>query len=171
MFQMTSRAVLLAAVFIGASFADPITLTFTGPASGVAGSTVTLSASVVNTSGDSQSLDSIAVTLVPSFNSYDATAFFTFWPVSLDASGPNAQFGPAAIFDVDIPGGTLTGDYTGNTAQIYGGGGTVLLTTQSFEIDVVSSAPEPATLGLTGAGILALGLWRRRRSRAARQLT
>ncbi|MBS1828619.1 MAG: PEP-CTERM sorting domain-containing protein [Acidobacteria bacterium] len=162
MFQTLFRAGLLAAVLAGTALADPILVTFEGPGSGLAGTFVTLTASVTNTSGVAKSLDGLSFTLVSPFVNWDDSPFFSTWPLSLDAAGPGSQFGPAPIFLVEIPVGTPAALYAGNQLNVYGDGGFTLLTTQSFDIEVLNdSVPEPSTVGLIAAGIAAFAILRR----------
>lgn len=158
------RSALLVAVVVGTAFADPILLTFTGPGSGVAGTSVTLFATATNTSGADLPLDALGWTLVSPFVDLDDSAFFTNWPLQLDAGGPGLEFGPAAIFSVLIPLGTPAGLYSGNVANLLGGGN--LLASQTFDIEVASEAvPEPATNVLLAIGITVMAACRARRGR------
>jgi hypothetical protein len=169
MIQTILRAALLAAGMAGAALAGPISLTFSGPGTGVAGTSVTLVATAENTSGVEQTLDGISFTLISPFVDFDDSVFFIDWPLSLDASGPGALFGPAAMFDIVIPLGTSVGLYTGSIVNLYGGGGTLLLASESFEIDVVpEGVPEPATVYLLAGGIAAMALVGRVRRKAVR---
>jgi hypothetical protein len=137
----------------------------------VAGSAVTLIATATNTSGVEQSLDGIGFTFVSPFADYDDSPFFQNWPLTLDAAGPGSVFGPAAMFTVLIPLGTPAGLYSGNLVNVYGGGGgSLLLTAQPFDIQVASgtSIPEPTTACLLACGLTAVGLFRYRRKQKQR---
>jgi len=167
MFQTIVRVGLLAAALASAALADPILLTFTGPGTGLAGTSVTLTASVTNTSGTIQTLDGLSFTFVSPFANYDDSPFFNTWPLSLDAAGPGSQFGPASMFLVEIPIGTPAALYAGNLVNVYGDGGSTLLTTQAFDIEVLdTSVPEPSTIGLFASGIAAIAIFRRRSTRS-----
>ena len=158
------RSALLVAVLAGAACADPILLTFTGPGIGVAGASVTLLATATNTTGADLPLDALGLTLISPFVDYDDSAFFTQWPLQLDASGPGSEYGPAAIFSVLIPLGTPAGLYSGNVVNVLGSGN--LLTSQTFDIEVAAQAvPEPATGMLLATAMLMIAAVRTRRSR------
>lgn len=167
----TSRAVVgVVFAFMLASLkpahADSLTVTLTAPSQTVSqGTTVVgFDATLLNPTGDtvylnadSGSTSSLSVIIDDS----PFTSSTTVWPLFLAPSGQTGDsFGPALLFNLDLPAGLTPGVYMGEFS-IEGGpdNGTFTdfsdLADANFTLEVVTATtPEPSTLVLYGLGFL-----------------
>jgi len=152
------KAILALVVAYGGASATPvISIVFNNsPQTGLAGNTLTLIATMTNTSGSTQNLNGDGFSLPSPFTTANIndSAFFTNWPSALNAS---QSFGPQALFDITIPNGTAVGSYTG-TFNLLGGPGANdqnLIGTASFQVNVTTPEPGSGVLGLLGLAALA----------------
>jgi hypothetical protein len=151
----------------GALAAPIVSISFNNsPVSGIGGSTVTLMATMINTTGVTENLngDGFSLSGTPfTLANFNDSAFMNNWPLFLSAG---ASYGPAALFSFTIPVSAAAGNYTG-TFNLLGGPGANdqnLIGSASFNVNVNSSVPEPASGAamLLGLGALAFGLVRKR---------
>ena len=149
---------LLAAAWPSPARADGVTLTLSS-VTAAAGSTVTVDGTITNTGSTNVFLNAENFTLGTAFfGNGDVTDFFLNAPLSLSVGGSS---GLLALFTFDIAPGTPPGKYGGNFLDIVGGPGSSdqnLLGGAGLTVTVTSGAsiPEPGTLPLAGAGLLAL---------------
>jgi hypothetical protein len=121
---------------------------------GSAGDVLTFQADLTNDWGYDAYLASISVTLAGfTYSDEDLTPFLLYAPLTL-ASGSST--GTFDWFTVTVPTALATGSYSGTVVLL--GGATVdsqeVLDSAGFTVANVSTAPEPASVGLLAGGIL-----------------
>ena len=162
----TFYSLLLAAALTGAATAGPITLTLqNNDLSTTAGGDVTFLATAVNNMSFTENLNGDYFGALDPPLTSDDSAFLNNWPFYLTA---NQTFGPEALFAIDVPLGTTSGDYLGSFGILGGADPSDqnLLATADFTVTVTtaSSVPEPGTFVMLGGELVGLGLWVRRRA-------
>lgn len=153
------RFTLAAVAALGACLpaAAQISLTLDNPVqSGLPGSTLSYTLTLVNTGGTTLSLDSISTGFAQPDLSVDLTPFFVNFPASLLAG----QSVTAVGIEIAIAGTAAPGGPYADFLTVGWGGGSE--SSQAFSASVLSSgggsaAPEPGTLALTLLGLAMAG--------------
>ena len=164
--RIMAAAVCLAGVAFGhPAFADPVTLTLTNPnQTGAVGTVLNFTGSLSNVAAPTATIVGDNFNGLPVTLTFDDTPFITNFLGQEIAGG--STLGPLSMFTVTIEDGAVPGVYDGVFSAFFdSNGGTGQETNpQAFSITVV---PEPATLWLSGLGLVSLLAVRSRRCRAA----